>query len=308
MIVDEQSTRYLDLQVNGYAGVDFNQDDLPADAFYAACARLRDDGITCLATIITDDVDVMCRRLRRIVALRETDSIAERVIAGIHIEGPFINGADGFRGAHPRDAVHAANVDELERLLDAAGGLTRVFTLAPECDGHLKATKLLASRGVVVSAGHTDASVEQLVAAIDAGLSMCTHVGNGCPMQMHRHDNIIQRMLSLAGRVWFSFIADGVHVPFVALGNYLRLAGLDRAIVVTDAMAAAGCGPGRFALGRWNLEIGEDLVARSPDGSHLVGSAATPMHVERTLRRALSLDAGDVRRLMFDNPRHVLGV
>src|SRR6516225_8768051 len=100
MIVDEQSTRYLDLQVNGYAGVDFNQDDLSDDAFVTACARLRDDGIVCLATIITDDVDVMCRRLRRLVAFRESHPTAARVIAGIHIEGPFINGADGFRGAH----------------------------------------------------------------------------------------------------------------------------------------------------------------------------------------------------------------
>src|SRR5690349_15553428 len=134
MIVDEQSTRYLDLQVNGYADVDFNQDDLSADAFFAACAHLRDDDITYLATIITDDVEIMYRRLRQIVALRETHSIAEQVIAEIHIEGPFINGADGFRGAHPRDSVHDVNVDELERLLDAAKSLTRVFTLAPECD------------------------------------------------------------------------------------------------------------------------------------------------------------------------------
>jgi N-acetylglucosamine-6-phosphate deacetylase len=308
MIVDERSPRYLDLQVNGYAGVDFNQDDLTADAFHAACARLRADGVSCLATIISDDLDAMCGRLRRIVTLREADPLAAEVVRGVHIEGPFISGVDGFRGAHPRDAVRDAIPDEMERLLDAAGGLARIVTLAPERDAGCRVTRLLASRGIVVSAGHTDASVEQLLAAVDAGLSMCTHLGNGCPMQLHRHDNIVQRMLSLAGRVWVSFIADGVHVPFVALGNYLRLVGPDRAIVVTDAMAAAGCGPGRFALGRWRVTIGDDLVARAPDGTHLVGSAATMAHVEALMRRELRLADDELQRLTSDNPRRVLGV
>ncbi|MGE5609646.1 MAG: N-acetylglucosamine-6-phosphate deacetylase [Bacillota bacterium] len=295
---------YLDLQVNGYGGVDFNQDDLSAEQLHTACELLRDHGVGgILATIITEDLDRMTRRLGRIVELRERDELARRMILGFHIEGPFISPQEGYRGAHPRDAVRPAKPDEMERLLEAAGGLTRIVTLAPEVDEDRQTIRMLVKRGVVASAGHCNPSVDQLKAAIDAGLSMFTHLGNGCPMLMHRHDNIIQRVLSLADRLWLMFIADGVHVPFVALGNYLKLAGLERCIVVTDAIAPAGRGPGRYSLGRWDLVIGEDLVARSPDGSHFVGSGLTMRQAHRNLRGALGLTESQIIQLTQTNPR-----
>ena len=132
---------------------------------------------------------------------------------------------------------------------------------------------MLAGMGIVVSAGHCDPTLDQLRGAMDAGLTMFTHLGNGCPMHLHRHDNVVQRVLSVADRLWICFIADGIHVPFVALGNYLRLVGLDRAIVVTDSIAAAGLGPGRYTLGRQDVVVDEALVAWAPDRSHFVGSA-----------------------------------
>lgn len=299
---------FFDLQVNGYAGVDFNQDDLDADQLHCACERLEEDGVAgFLATIITDDLAAMCRRLSRLAELREIDPLAKRVIAGVHIEGPFLNNRDGYRGAHPLDAIRPADADSMTRLLDAARGLTRVVTLAPECDPGFAATRILASRGIVVSAGHTDATLEQLRRAIDAGLSMFTHVGNGCPMQMNRHDNIIQRALSLANELWLCFIADGAHIPFVALGNYLKLAREDRAIVVTDAIAPAGLGPGRYRFGRWDLEIGEDMVARAPDRSHLVGSGITMKQNAENLLRRVGLPEQVVRKLTLENPRIAIG-
>jgi N-acetylglucosamine-6-phosphate deacetylase len=138
----------------------------------------------------------------------------------------------------------------MKRLLDAAGGLAKIVTLAPEHDAGLRVTRMLAGAGIRVSAGHTDAPLDLLRAAIDAGLSMFTHLGNGCPMHLHRHDNIVQRALSLSDQLWLMFIADGAHVAFPALGNYLRAAGLEKTIIVTDAVAPAGRGPGRFQLGR----------------------------------------------------------
>jgi N-acetylglucosamine-6-phosphate deacetylase len=299
---------FFDLQVNGYAGVDFNQDDLDADQLHCACERLEEDGVAgFLATIITDDLAAMCRRLSRLAELREIDPLAKRVIAGVHIEGPFLNKRDGYRGAHPPDAIRPADADSMTRLLDAARGLTRVVTLAPECDPGFAVTRMLASGGIVVSAGHTDATLEQLRRAIDAGLSMFTHVGNGCPMHMNRHDNIIQRALSLANELWLCFIADGAHIPFVALGNYLKLAREDRAIVVTDAIAPAGLGPGRYRFGRWDLEIGEDMVARAPDRSHLVGSGITMKQNAENLLRRVGLPEQVVRKLTLENPRIAIG-
>ncbi len=300
---------FFDLQVNGYAGVDFNQDGLKAADLHRACERLEADGVAgLLATIITDDVDAMCRRLSAVAAIRDHDPLVRRLIAGIHIEGPFLNQGDGYRGAHPRDAIRPADVDSMARLLDAAQGLTRVVTLAPERDQSMAVTRFLASQGIVVSAGHSDATLDDLERAIDAGLSMFTHVGNGCPMVMHRHDNIVQRALSLADRLWLCFIADGAHVPFTALGNYLKLAGYDRCIVVTDAIAPAGLGPGRYKFGRWDLVIGEDMVSRAPDRSHFVGSGITMKQSAENLRNALTLSDAVIRKVTFDNPREAVGV
>lgn len=182
------------------------------------------------------------------------------------------------------------------------------MTLAPECDAGLQVTRLLSENGITVSAGHCDPTIDQLRAAIDAGLTMFTHLGNGCPMMMARHDNIIQRALSLSDRLWLCFIADGVHVPFFALGNYLRAAGLNRCIIVTDAIAPAGLGPGRYTLGRWELDIGPDMVARAPDGSHLVGAAITMPQSAANLEQHLGLSADAVRQLTAINPRQAVGL
>jgi N-acetylglucosamine-6-phosphate deacetylase len=300
---------YFDLQVNGYGGVDFNKEGLTADELHRACARLEADGVSgVLATIITEQLDLMCGRLATLVALRDKDPLAKRLIAGLHIEGPFINETDGYRGAHPRDAIRPAAVDEMNRLLDAAGGLTRLVTLAPERDANLEVTRMLSAQGIVVSAGHCDPTIDQLRAAMDAGVSMFTHLGNGCPMQMHRHDNIVQRVLSLAGKLWLCFIADGAHVPFVALGNYLRLGGDERCLVVSDCTAPAGLGPGRYTLGRWDIVVDEDMVPRAPDRSHLLGSAITMKQSADNLRRFLQLPESTIRRLVYDNPRAALAV
>jgi N-acetylglucosamine-6-phosphate deacetylase len=297
---------YFDLQVNGYAGVDFNRDDLAADDLHRACAQLEQDGVAgILATIITEQVELMCRRLARLAELRERDGLAKRILAGLHVEGPFISPVDGYRGAHPADAVMPGNVDVMKRLLEAGAGLVKLVTLAPECDAGLRVTRMLVDRGVVVSAGHTDASVDQLRGAIDAGLSMFTHLGNGCPMTLHRHDNIVQRALSLRDKLWTCFIADGVHVPGVALRNFLDLCGCDRSIIVTDAIAPAGLGPGRYTLGRWDVSIGDDLVARSPDGAHFIGSATTMRQVRANLR-AMGLNESGCRALLSENARRAI--
>jgi N-acetylglucosamine-6-phosphate deacetylase len=299
---------YFDIQINGYGGVDFNSDDVTGEALHGACERLKAGDVGgILPTIITEKLDVMIARVRRLVELRERDPLAKEIIAGIHIEGPFINASNGYRGAHPADAVRPANVEDAKRLFDAAGGLLRIFSLAPETDAAFGTIRWLAKNGVVISAGHTDATLDQLKAACDAGLRMCTHVGNGCPMYLHRSDNIVQRVLFLAERLWLSFIADLVHVPPIALKNYLDVAG-ERALVTTDGIAPAGLGPGRYKFARWDLLIGEDMVARAPDGSHFVGAAITMTQSHANLRDKLGLSEARCQQLLVENPRRAIGL
>jgi N-acetylglucosamine-6-phosphate deacetylase len=299
----------FDLQVNGYAGTDFNRDDLTPEALRHACECLRDDGVEgILATFITDDLDAMERRMKRLVELRAQDPLAQQIIAGIHIEGPFINIEKGYVGAHPPHAVKSASVDQAKRLFDACDGLAKLVTLAPECDEGFTTTRWLSDQGVCVSAGHCNPSRDVLAASCDHGLKMFTHVGNGCPMLMHRHDNIIQRALSLRDRLWLCFIPDGVHIEFFTLKNYVRAAGLEKSIFVTDAISASRLGPGDYTLAGWDIKIGEDLVARSPDGSHFVGSTVTWPRIQENNRAHLGLSGADLVKLSIGNPKLALGL
>lgn len=298
----------FDLQVNGYAGTDFNADNLTAGALRDACIALQADGVEgILATIITDELPAMERRIRKIVELRDHDDLAKEVIAGFHLEGPFINAEKGYVGAHPPHAVRPATVEDAKRLCDAAHGLTRLMTLAPENDAGFATTRWLSEQGICVSAGHCNPTLEVLKASTDNGLRMFTHVGNGCPMLMHRHDNIVQRALSLHDRLWLCFIPDGVHIEFFALNNYLRSIGLERAIFVTDAISASRLGPGRFTLAGWDIVIGDDLVARSPDGSHFVGSTVTWPRIQENNARDIGLSPAELHQVSVKNPRKALG-
>ena len=255
---------FIDLQVNGYGGCDFNQDDLSPDAICIAPVK-------CCGSTMSNrswrrssrKISTGCAaRLANLVRLRERDPLAKQLIAGFHIEGPFISEAKGFSGAIRPMRFGPRMWMPCNGCSTQARGLTRMVTLAPECDAGFKVISMLAKQGVRISAGHCDPTLDQLRGAIDAGLSMFTHLGNGCPMQLHRHDNIIQRVLSLADKLLIGFIADGTHVPFFALKNYLKIAGVENCYVVTDAIAPAGLGPGRYTLGRWDLLIEEDMVAR----------------------------------------------
>jgi N-acetylglucosamine-6-phosphate deacetylase len=261
-----------------------------------------------LATLVTESLPKMCGRIARIVELREKDELAREVIAGFHIEGPWLNETPGFRGAHPPEVMRPARPDEAQQLLDAGAGLVKLVTLAPDRDPGAATTKWLHDRGVKVAGGHSDASLEDLERALDNGLSLWTHLGNGCPMTLARHDNIVQRVLSFSDRLWPCFIADGVHIPFFALKNYLRAADISHSVVVSDAVSPAGLGPGQYSFARWTVNVGEDLAIRAPDNSHLIGSAMTMHQAADNLEKHLALDAAQIHTLCVENPRRAMGI
>ena len=298
---------YVDLQVNGYAGVDFNADDLGEDRLAEVCQRLADDGVDqILATVITAPIDSMIARLSNLSRHIERVPEIGRMITGLHVEGPFLNPQPGFIGAHPASAAGQASVETSERLLEAGGGHVKLFTLAPEMDPQARVTETLSRRGVAVAAGHSDASRDQLRESVDAGLGLFTHLGNGCPAALPRHENIIQRVLSLADRLMISFIADSHHVPFFALRNYLRCVPDENVVIVTDAMNAAGLGPGRYELAGQTVEVDPDGAAWAADRTHFAGSAATMPKMRTLLSEQFGLDAATLQRWMVDNPRRLI--
>lgn len=301
----------LDLQLNGYAGVDFGADDLTPTAILAACAAMRADaGGMALATIITDRLESMAARVARLAEAIETNPLVRGVLAGIHVEGPFIRAEKGFVGAHPAECVLRATIEAARVLVAAGRGHVRLVTLAPECDRGERTIRWLVDQGILVFAGHCDPSRAELARAAAAGLAGFTHLGNGCPHLLPRHDNIIQRVLACDALRWISLIPDGVHVPPFVLGTYLRAIGLERAIAVTDATAAAGMGPGRYRIGSREFIVGPDGAAWSEDGTHLVGSTTTMRRVAEVLAtdEHLRLSAADVERLTSGNPHAALGL
>jgi N-acetylglucosamine-6-phosphate deacetylase len=297
----------FDLQINGYAGIDFNSACTVED-LEQVCELLREDQVAgMLATIITADIPVMVERIAQLTNAIEKSEPVRRMIAGIHIEGPFINSEPGYVGAHDVSFVTSASLESAKRLVDASGGLTRLFTLAPEQDPDCHVVRWLVDQGIVVAAGHTNASLDELKSAIDNGLSMFTHLGNGCPMNLHRHNNIIQRALSFSAQLWCCYIADGVHVDFFALKNYLRCAGIEKSIIVTDAISAARLGPGTYRLSDWEIEVGDDLIAMAPGGDHFVGSTMTMPRTIKNLR-TIGLSNSDIETLVALNPIKALGL
>ena len=272
------------------------------------CERLVADGVaSVLATICTAPMDVMTQRIRQVVEFCKRDELARSVVAGLHLEGPFISRIDGYRRAHPLDAVRPATPDDAARLLEAGEGLVKLVTLAPECDDGCRRPPRWPARASWCPPGIPTRRSTELKASAEAGLSMFTHLGNGSPPACDRHDNIIQRALSLHDRLWLCFIGDGVHVPLMALGNYMRAADAERTIVVTDAVVAAGLGQGTFHFANRTYQIGPDMAARLPGTPYLMGSVATMNLCADNLAK-MGYSRREILTFMRDNPRKAFGL
>jgi N-acetylglucosamine-6-phosphate deacetylase len=259
----------FDLQVNGFGGIDFNEPDLASDRVAEAVERMRATGVTrCLPTLITSSFARFAASAR---AASRADSSA---IAGIHMEGPYLSPEDGARGAHPRAHVIPASVDDFARRQDAAGGRIVLVTLAPEVPGAVALIEHLVASGVRVAIGHTAAEPSQIRDAVAAGATLSTHLGNGCAQMLPRHPNVIWEQLA-ADALMASLIVDGHHLPPSTVKAMVRAKGARRTILVTDAIAAAGCRPGRYSIGGVDCELGEDGRVSLPGTPYLAGSSLT---------------------------------
>lgn len=282
----------VDIQVNGYAGVDFQRDGCTAVELeraiaglaQAACGRI-------LLTLITAPWEVMLARLRHYQALRAASPRLRRRIAGWHLEGPFMSPKPGFHGAHPPEHMVAPTAAHLHALKAAVGDEPTLLTLAPEWPEAPAAIRLARSLGFHVWLGHTDATAEQIAAAVDAGAEGYTHLGNGCPGELHRHDNIIFRVLD-EPRLRASLIADRIHISPVLFRLMHQVLGPARLCYTTDAMAAAGAGPGTYDLAGMKVEVGADGIVRQPGKANYAGSSLAP--IEGIRRAAAMLRASPV--------------
>lgn len=298
----------VDLQVNGCSGFDVNGPQLTPDTITDLVDAMLSRGVTCFApTIITAPEDKICHTLSIIAEARRSHPRAAACIPFVHVEGPHISPLDGYRGAHPADGVRPPSIAEFERWQQASGGLVGLVTLSPHFEDSCAYIAALAKRGIYVAIGHTHASPQEILRAIDAGARLATHLGNGIAPEIPRHRNAIWSLLA-DDRVSATFIADGHHLPPEVLKVMLRAKGLERSILVSDSVALAGMPPGAYTTpvgGRVELQPDGRLCVF---GSELLaGATATLAQGIGTLVRTSNVFLHEALAIATTNPGKVAG-
>ncbi|MEJ8643739.1 N-acetylglucosamine-6-phosphate deacetylase [Streptomyces sp. MS1.HAVA.3] len=289
---------FVDMHNHGGGGASFTSGT--AEDVLKGVRTHREHGTTTLvASTVTGDLDELARRAGLLAELTQQGDIA-----GIHFEGPFINPCR--KGAHKEDLLRDPDPAEVRKLIDAAHGAARMFTLATELPGGLESVRLLAEHGVIAAIGHTDATYEQTRAAIDAGATVATHLFNAMPGLAHREPGPIAALLE-DERITVELINDGTHLHPAALELAFHHAGAHRVALITDAMDAAGFGDGTYHLGPLEVEVKQG-VARLVEGGSIAGSTLT---LDTAFKRSVTLDrlpVESVVQAISANPAKLIGL
>ncbi|MGW0780599.1 N-acetylglucosamine-6-phosphate deacetylase [Streptomyces sp. NPDC002913] len=289
---------FVDMHNHGGGGASFATGT--AEDVLTGVRTHREHGTTTVvASTVTGDMDFLARQAGLLSELVEQGELA-----GIHFEGPFISPCR--KGAHSEGLLREPDPAEVRKLLDAARGTAKMVTLATELPGGIDSVRLLAEHGVIAAVGHTDATYEQTVEAIEAGATVATHLYNAMPALGHRAPGPIAALLE-DERVTVELINDGTHLHPAALELAYHRAGADRVALITDAMDAAGADDGFYELGPLAVEV-KDGVARLVEGGSIAGSTLT---LDTAFRRAVTIDripVEDVVRSISANPARLLGL
>lgn len=301
------SPGFIDLQVNGFAGVDYCSPETSLEEIEHSLKVQFSTGVTrLLPTVITGGPDEILGALKNLANAKEQLAHGH-AMEGFHVEGPHISPEEGPRGAHPARWVRPPDVDEFKRWQEAARGYIRLVTLSPEWPEAPKYIEALVKEGVVISIGHTKATTEQLEGAVRAGATKSTHLGNGAHSMLQRHPNYIWDQMA-NDRLAAGFIVDGFHLSASFLKCGVRAKGLERSILVTDAVAPAGCEPGYFRLGEVDVELLPEGKVVMRGGTRLAGAALRmDTAIGNTVRMA-EVSLADAITMATRNPARVARV
>jgi N-acetylglucosamine-6-phosphate deacetylase len=301
-----RSTGLIDLQVNGYAGVDFNDASLDAAALdHALHAMLRAGVTACLPTLITAPEPALAERFSALDRAVANSRLGPVMVPGFHLEGPFLNPAPGFAGCHPAAAMLPPDPALLKRLAASLSRPILMLTLAPEQSGGVELVAWAKRRGMLVAIGHSAADHAIVAEAAQAGATLSTHLGNALPHMLPKFRNPLIAQLA-EDRLAASFIADGIHIPPAALKVLLRAKGLERAVLVTDATAAAAAPPGIYRFANMSIEHAIDGSVREPGSDVLAGSALCLDQAVRNLAAWGFATPAEAIRLASANPAALL--
>lgn len=296
----------FDLQVNGFAGIDFNSETIDADALDHALEAMLATGVTaCLPTLITASDDVLEARISALDRAVSRSRLGSLMVPGYHLEGPFLNPGDGYAGCHPPEAMRSPDASLIGRLGRMLMRPILLVTIAPELEGSEAFIRSMTAEGRVVAIGHSAAGFETVAAAADAGARLSTHLGNGLPQFLPKLDNPLFAQLA-EDRLSASFIADGIHLPPLALKALLKAKGTDRSILVSDGVSAAGAAPGLYPFAGATVEHALDGSVRLPGSRYLAGSA---LALDQAVRNLVGWNLATVREavsMASDNPGRLM--
>jgi N-acetylglucosamine-6-phosphate deacetylase len=297
----------IDLQANGYHGVDFSDASLTEEDFTRACRELLDAGTTAfLPTLITSPTEVYVRNLPMIAGVMGGEEFRGRVL-GIHLEGPFLSPQDGARGAHSAQWVRKPDVGYLQELIGLANGAVRLVTIAADQDGAAELSRYASSHGVAVSLGHHMADEQDLQRLVKVGAKALTHLGNGVPALLPRHQNPVWAGLA-NDDLSATIIADGHHLPPSILKTILRTKGPGRCIVISDASPLAGLPPGEYWSMGAQVRLQEDGKLFNPATGYMAGSSATILACANHLTRLGLAGLNELGQMCFYNPLRLIGI
>ncbi len=302
-----QKAGFIDIQSNGYKGVDFSAEDLTLDQIRTATRMLVQDGTIAYCPTVCTTSMATYRRNLPLIAEAMRDRELARHILGVHLEGPFISPLEGARGAHAPEHIQPPSVEVFRQMQEWAEQKIVLLTLAPEVAGALPLIRYASEHGTTVSLGHHLADRPALEQAVAAGARACTHLGNGMPNMIHRHQNPLWWQLAcddLAG----IFITDGQHLPADFIKTAWRAKTISRFIVVSDQTSLAGLPPGKYTFHGAPVTLAPSGRISFGDTPYLAGSSATMFQCMNHLAGLGIMSEAELWRAGFDNPLALLGI
>lgn len=259
---------FIDVHTHGAYGFDTN--DAEPEGLRDWMKRIPEEGVTgILPTTVTQMPDVLMKAVANVAKVVE-EGYEGAEILGIHFEGPYLDME--YKGAQPPEAIAEPTVEQFRMYQEAACGLIKYITMAPEHDPDFRLTKYCSQNGVVVSMGHSSATYEQALMGIANGAMSMTHVYNGMTAYHHRKPGLVGTAFRVRD-IYGEIICDGCHSHLAALNNYFTAKGRDYSIMISDSLRAKHCPPGgNYELGGHPIEIGEDGLARLKGTDTIAGS------------------------------------
>ena len=298
----------IDIQVNGYEGLDYSSGDLSTEQIKNFVHTLAAHGVTQhFPTIISSSHEDMKAAIQTILEAVESDPLIAAAIPGIHLEGPYLSPVDGPRGAHSKRFVRDPDVQEFASMHKEARGMIRLLTLAPERRGAGDLISYARKQGIVVSLGHTAASPEEVHEAAKQGATLATHLGNGSHAEIPRLRNYIWAQLA-DEKLAISMITDGYHLPEDVIKSFYKVKGPEKTLLTSDVAPMGGLAPGSYKWKDLDVTVHEDGHLSQTGTPFLAGSGHLLDHCLSHFIATTGVSESEALSLVSRNPKRLFGL